>query len=59
MYKLYVNGHFNDSFISLEIALQAAKKYLKSGEDIEIRIKQPSFATHLYEEIPSYAHPNN
>jgi hypothetical protein len=58
MYKLYVNGKFNDSFVSLEIALQAAKKYLKMGEDIEIRIKQPSFAAHLYEEIPNYALPN-
>jgi hypothetical protein len=56
MYKLYVNGHFNDSFISLEIALQAAKKYLRNGEDIEIRIKQTSFTTHpLTQEIPSYA----
>jgi predicted rRNA methylase YqxC with S4 and FtsJ domains len=58
MYKLYVNGKFNDSFISLEVVLQAAKKYLKNGEDIEIRINQPSFSTYLTQELPSYALPN-
>jgi hypothetical protein len=58
VYKLYVNGNFHDSYLSMEVCLVEARKQLRKGEDIEIRIKQPSFATHLYEEIPSYALPN-
>jgi len=59
MYKLYVNGKFHNSYLSLEVALVDAKKYLKDGDDIEIRIKEASFAAHgIYKEIPAHALPN-
>ncbi len=47
MYKLYVNGKFYDDYISLEVALLKARKYLRLGDDIELRQSVPTFTSYI------------
>lgn len=59
MYKLYVNGKFYDDYISLEVALLKARKYLRLGDDIELRQSVPTFTSYIQQvEFDHNALPN-
>jgi len=59
VFKLYINGKFYDRYLSLEVCLVAARKYLKKGDDIEIRHAQPTFASYIHQvEFDHNALPN-
>ncbi len=47
MYKLYVNGKILNSYLSLDVTLVDARKYLKMGNDIEVRQSVPTFTSYI------------
>jgi len=59
VFKLYINGKFHDMYLSLNVCIVDAKKFLKRGDDIEIRHAQPTFASYIHQvEFDHNALPN-